>query len=467
MIHHTIRRVGFALGVAAWVAAPFAYAQDAGPLQLSPAQMQEAAKLAAQSGDMARAVAFADALLTRDPQDVNAHLIRAYALRAQGRYAPAQEAARSAWRLAGSAEQKYNAALVMAQALSSDGKRTRAQFWLRRAVEHAPSPGHARRATRDFKYVRQRNPWQTHLSFTLAPNSNINNGSSRDSFLSDSVLDRLVGGGPTVREINPEAQALSGIEIGGQVQSRYRFAQSERRAHDLRLGLSYRTYALSQDSKDQVPDARGRDYAFGSASIGYGFKHLRADRRGELSLGVDLGQTFYGGARYASFLRGHADQSYFVDQRTKLRFGLVAEVENGQRVSDSESVSVSFGVDRALSGGSGVHLGLTVADQKSPNALHEYSLVRLRGGYLLGREVMGAQVQIGLGAALRDYDVHLLSVDGRRDVEISFDVTATFRDIDYYGFTPQVSLTGAKTNSNIGVYDSNRLGLNIGIVSAF
>ncbi len=465
-------RLRYLMGVAAMAAAPVAFASGAlaegsAPLRLSAEQVVEAARLSLQNGNTQQAITLADALLLRDPADVTAHLIRAHALRSQGDFAAAQAAARSGWTHAATDTAKFNAALLMAQALASDGKRTRAQLWLRRARQVAPSPGHARRAARDFKYVQQRNPWQTYLSFTFAPNSNINNGASRDSYLSNSVLDRLVGGGPQLRPINPEAQALAGLEFGARMQTRYRFAQSARRAHDLRLGLSYRSYVLSPGSKADVPDAKGHDYAYGTASIGYGFRHLRRDGRGELSVNLDLGQTFYGGARYARYAQAHAAQSYYLDRRTKLRFGLVMETETGQRVSDSDSLSLSLGMDRMLASGDGFYLGVTVTNQHSPNALHEYAEAALRGGYVLGREVMGAQVQVGLGARLRDYDVHLLNIDGRRDLEVSFDVTATFRQIDYYGFNPQLSLRAARTNSNIGVYDTNRLGLSIGIASAF
>ena len=454
------------VGAVTCVTAPLALAKDT-TTTLSPAQLEKAAALDIQSGNWPRAEALAQALLTRNPKDVTAHLMRSRALVGLGRFADARDAANAAWRNATTKPEKYNAALLMAQALSSDEKRTRAQWWLRRAVQNAPSEGHAKRARQDFRYVQRRNPWQTYLSFTFAPNSNINNGSARDSYLSNSVFDHLLGGGPQLRPINPEARALSGLEVGAQVQTRYRFAQSERRAHDLQFGLSYRTYMLSSSSKSDVHDASGSDYAFGAVSLGYTFKQLRKDGRGELNAGAEIGQLFYDGARYSSYLRATAEQSYYVSAKTKLRFGLTAETENGQRVSDSESLSVSFNFDRALANGDGLNLGVTLAEQQSPNTLHEYSEARLRSGYLFGREVMGASVQIGLEAKLRDYDAHLLSIEGRRDLAISADVSATFRQIDYYGFNPRMTLSASKTNSNIGVYDSNRLGLSIGIASAF
>lgn len=434
---------------------------------LTPAQLEKAVALDLQAGNWPRADALAQALLIRDPNDVAAQLMRSRALTGMARFDEAQEFARKAWGNASTDTEKYNSALLLAQALSSDGKRTRAQLWLRRAVEHAPSDGHAARAKQDFRYVRQRNPWQTYLSFTLAPQSNINNGSDRDTYVSDTIFDRLVSGGPQLQTINPEAQALSGLEIGFSAQSRYRFAQSERRAHDLRLGLSYRSYILSNESKSDAPDASGSDYAFGIASIGYGFRQLRADGRGELGLGVEMGQLFFAGARYSSYVRANATQSYYLSRKTKLRFGVVVEQETGQRVSDSESLGANIGVDRALSNGDGLHIGLTLLGQQSPNELHEYNDAQLRAGYIIGREIKGAIIQFGIGARIRDYDAHLLSFDGRRDTEISADVSATFRQIDYYGFNPRVTLKASKQDSNIDVYDSTRIGLSIGIVSAF
>lgn len=451
-----------ALGVAVLTAAPVAFAQTSDKVELTPAQMIETAKLSVRAGELDQAIALADALLVRDPHDIDAHLVRGHALRAQHAYGPARSAARAAWRNGKTDLERYNAALLMAQALSSDEKRTRAQFWLRRAVEYAPSPGHARRATRDFKYVRQRNPWQTYLSFTLAPNSNINNGSSRDTYFAD-----FPGFGTAEQPIAAQQRALSGLELGAQIQTRYRFHQTERQAHDLRLGVSYRSFILSDNSKSDVPDARGSDYAYGTASVGYGFRQLRDDRRGEFSATIDMGQTFYAGSRYAAFVVGSADQTYLLNKRSKLSFGARAKAENGQRVSDNETFSLSIGYDRALQNGNGLHLGFTVTEQTSANATLEYRQVRIRGGYVLGRKMMGANLRFGVGVKLRDYDTFLLSFDGRRDLEVSFDLTATFTDMAYYGFTPQVGISAAKTDSTIGVYDSNRVGINFGIVSAF
>lgn len=484
MMRRAQRILGLTLGVAALAAAPFAVAQDVAekPVRLSPEQMLGAAELTLRNGDMARALAFADALLMRDPNDVAALLIRSHALRAMGRYTPAREAARAAWKNADTDNQKFSSAMLMAQALSSDGKRTRAQLWLRRAAQVAPTPGHAARAARDFRHVRRQNPWQTHLSFTVAPNSNINNGSARDS---STLLYRLLnpfdidGAGEVT--LGASSRALSGIETGVNVQSRYRFHQTERQAHDLRMGLTYRTYHLSQSAKDDLAaedaervargdEARnitGSDFSYGTVQLGYGFKQLRKDRRGEFSLSADIGQSFYGGERYNRYLRTRMGQTYYKDAITKLDFGLAAEKFRSQAGADQNLLRLNAGMSRKLGGGDGLYLGVSVSKMNADVARLEYDEVRLRSGYILGREVMGTSLQFGLSTSYRDYDVSPHDPSGRREFMVAADVTATFKQVDYYGFNPTVSLTASTTDSNIGLYDVNRVGLSIGIASSF
>ncbi|MEH6830367.1 MAG: hypothetical protein V7661_05935 [Sulfitobacter sp.] len=475
--------VALTVGAATLAAAPTAFAQDVASqsVELSAAQMRLAAEASLHKNHPDRALVFADALLKRDPNDVTALLIRSHALRSLRQYAPAQKAARAAWRNADTENQKFSAAMLMAQSLSSDGKRTRAQLWLRRAAQVAPSKGHAVRAAQDFRYVQQRNPWQTHLSFTLAPNSNINNGSARDSStLLYEVFSPLFGENVEV-DLGAASQALSGVEMGFNVQSRYRFKQTERQAHDLRLGMSYRTYILSQSSQDDLDaedterttrgeparNVEGSDFSYGTLKLGYGYKQLRADRRGEFSFNADLGQTFYGGKRYNSFLQASIGQTYQTSATTRLSFGLSGDIRNAQRGDDYETVRLSGGISRKLSNGDGLYLGATAAASYSDVERLEYNEVGLRSSYVLGRDIKGTSLQFAVSTSFRDYDVSPHDPSGRREFTVGGEVTATFKQIDYYGFNPSISLTASKTNSNIGLYDVNRVGLSIGIASAF
>ncbi|WP_298861247.1 hypothetical protein [uncultured Sulfitobacter sp.] len=484
MNHNAKRLFALTFGAAVLSAAPIAFAEQSPSeqVQLSVEQMRLAAELNLRNGDFDRALVFADALLRRDPKDVTALLIRAHALRVKKEFSGAQNAARHAWRAAETDNHKYTAAMLMAQALSSDNKRTRAQLWLRRAAEVAPTKQHEARAAEDFRYVQRRNPWQTNLSFTLAPNSNINNGSARDtSSLLYQIFNPLDIDGAGIVELGAASKALSGIEAGLSVQTRYRFKQTERTAHDLRLGVSFRTYQLSASAKADLAEAdaervaqgqepsdiTGSDFSYGTVQVGYGYKQLRKDQRGEFSFTADVGQSFYGGDEYNSFLRTSISQSYYASRTTKYSFGLSTDFRYAQQGADYQLYQINAGISRKLASGDGLYLGAVASMTTSDTERFEYGELGLRGGYVLGREIMGTSLQFGLNTSFRDYDVSPHDPSGRQEFKVGGDITATFKQIDYFGFNPTVSLTASTTNSNIGLYDVNRVGLNIGIASAF
>ncbi|MFC6638734.1 hypothetical protein [Sulfitobacter sediminilitoris] len=156
---------------------------------------------------------------------------------------------------------------------------------MRRAAQNAPNDLLRERAKRDFRYVKRRNPWKTDLTFTFAPNSNINNGSARDTSRLNYAISELLFGEPIEYELNDEAQAIAGIEIGGSVRTRYRFAQTPTTAHDAKLSLSYRTFSITDDLDDD--GIKGSDFAFGSLAFGYGYRRLNLDRKGEFALDVE------------------------------------------------------------------------------------------------------------------------------------------------------------------------------------
>ena len=434
---------------------------------LSVAQMRAAAGESLRVGAPAQAEVLAGALLERDGGDLNALLIRARALRDLGRLKEARGMARRAWALSRTDADRYATALITAQVLSTQGKRTRAQFWLRRAVQHAPSPQLEAIARRDFRYLRARNPWHTQLSFTLAPNSNINNGSARDRSYLNYRLSEVLFEEPVEFQLQGAARALSGFEYGAGVQTRYRFAQSATHAHDLSFAASYRTFTLSSRAKANAPGVSGSDFAFGQVSLGYGFEQRNLGQRGRFTFGADAGQSFYGGARYASYLRLSLAQGLLTGKRSQTRLSLDHEWQNGQATSDTTRFGGMLDWSHRRDNGALVTLSLGAERTTSPNSDLEYNALRLRGGAALARPVLGADLRVDLGAEIRDYDVSRHAPGGRRDKRYFMDVTATFRGIDYYGFSPSVTLQASTTDSNIGLYDVNRVGLSLGVRSAF
>ncbi|MEL7116363.1 MAG: hypothetical protein AAGP08_12370 [Pseudomonadota bacterium] len=457
--------IGFAL--AATAAAP---ADE--QLVLTPNEMRMGANNALIIGDNKLALEIANALLWRDADDSVAHTIKSRAERNLGRVDAALDSAKDAWRTAETEGHRFNAAMVRAQALATAGNHTASQFWLRRAVEGAPDDETRAVATRDFQYVRARNKWSANFSFNITPSSNVNNGSSRDSFtLSDNAhpILRLLAALANTEESNVSgaAQALEGLEYSGGVVGRYRFSQTETYAHDITFRANYRTYTLSDDAKAQAPGVSGSDFAFGETALGYTFHNTPENWIGPYSLSVMGGRTWYAGDPYFDFLRLGGTQIYKLSDRAALSFHGSAERRDGLQIADSDNLRGDVRFRFAVS-----ELGvaaLTLGHTKSMSNDTQLDYTEWRGGidFTLAKPVLGTRVSFGVTVSERAYDVSIWDMSGRDDFEVGAHVDVVFTELEHYGFNPTITIKASETDSNIGRFDANRVGVQFGIRSAF
>lgn len=437
------------------------------PVKLSPDELRATAVQALRIGAPEQAYSYAQALLQRDPADRQALLVHSRAARTLGRFDEARSSAQQAWRLSETDEQKFASSMVMAQALASDERRTLAQWWLRRAVEHAPSEELNRIAVRDFRYVRARNPWLTRLSFAITPDSNINNGSSQRSSFLNYKLSEVLYGQPVEYQLGGSARALSGIEYALGVTTRYRFRELPTRAHDLILSVDLRAYSLSSEAKAIAPTASASDFSFASYTLGYGQRGINLDRRGEYRFFVDVGQSWYGGNEYARFARFSLGQSYKLARGRQINARIATERQWGVTRSDQDTVRADLSYTLPLSGGTVLWTNLTGAVATSDVAADEFDEIALRAQITFAKPVFGATAQLGLWARSRDYDVSPHDRNGRQEDKYEADFTLIFNKIDYYGFNPTMRISASRTESNIALYDARRFGVNFGIQSAF
>lgn len=430
----------------------------------SPQQMRSNAVMAIEGDQPTLALQIAEALLVRDPDDVTALILKARAARDLGQFDIAEPAARRAWALSETEQERFASARVMAQVLSSQDKRTRAQLWLRRAVHHAPDEAARRIAVQDFRYVSARNRWNTQLNVALSPNSNINNGSVNDTtkvlnfFTQDYVLADLGGA----------AVALSGLETSADVTLRYRLLESPTYRTDLLVQGATRRYVLSDEAKRIAPFADASDFALDSLNLGIDHRWRDGTMPMEYQVGVLLGATRYGGEHYSDQARLSFGINRRIGTRTLISLALAAEATRGPLAPHADVRRVGVNIQHRHVSGTllAARLGLSGSSSDSDSA--DYDDIRLD---LLAEpdwSILGAQPQFGLSLRARDYDSFaLFSPDGRRDRETSAYIMLSFTEADYYGFIPTITLEASRTESNIGLYEVNRYGLQLGIRSAF
>lgn len=452
-----MRRLGLVLALA--LAGPVA----ADPVSVDAEALRKLAFTAVQAGYAADALRYTDALLLRDPDDSSAMVIRSQALRALGRVPEARAAAEAAWASAETDPARFGAAMVMAQALSTAGRRTAAQWWLRRAAQNAPNDRAAALARRDFGYVKSRNPWDVQLNVSGAPSSNVNNGSRQDTM--------TLAGLPFEFVIEPEAQALSGFEAGFGITGSYRFSpKGPLRQTTARFGILGEQVTLSREARDIAPDLDGD--AFSYAAVEAGLSHKRAlDGAGKtaLRLAGTGGRNWYGGDPLSDYLRLEAGLDRNLGPKTILSFGGTVDrvVRIDSPVQSSDRLGAEVGLGRRLGNGDQVSVGVTAARALSDSSEIGNEAVGLTFGWAKAAPVAGIGVQAQFGIESRVYAASGYVIGGREDVRLTANLSMTFDKVDYLGFSPVLQVQATRNRSNAALFDTQDVGITLGIRSSF
>jgi hypothetical protein len=437
-----------------------AVAAQAAPVVLTPQQARVDGFKALALGDAKLAHQFALVLLKRDKHDFAALILRARSARELGHMAEARAAARAAWAEAKPGRQSYDAALVRAQVLSSSGYRTVAQFWLRRAIQLAPSDRDKAVAVKGLRYVRSHSHWAFRLDASLQPSSNVNGGSA-NSTMTIFGLPFLLSG---------DAQALSGVVGSLGFTARYRFKPTENRLSTLRFSVMQTHNWLSADAKRQAPTARGSNYDYADVELGFSQRLRRSVK--SLAIyhwDVKLGRNWYGGKGLSNYVgagvgverplnasvTGGADLSVQRQLRNDV-FSRSAVVTTG-----------SAGLTFRLKNRDRVKLTLGDQDTHSKNIQIDHNMIFAQLSWDRAKPIRGVRIGAALQFQRSQYGFFPFSPDGRTDYGVTASLTAVFDRVQYMGFSPSVTLQWNRVHSNVSLYETRNIGIGVGIRSTF
>jgi len=427
---------------------------------------------ALEQGNPALALQIGYGLLQADPEDAFAHFLIASAFRQQSRPTEARRAAALAYRHAESGPLKFQAAQLAARISVEDKSFTRAQIWLRRSLIHAPDPAFLPQIEADYRRVRALDPLQFRFSFSLAPSSNVNNGS-------DSPY-ALIEGVPVIGIFDGLSQALSGVTGSADLALSYRLRgsrTSETRAlarfYTSRVWLDDSSLALANNFPGA--DVGNADFAFSSVEAGLrqAFRPGGTDGNGLVSADLVAGQSWYGGSPYQRFGRFGLSRGLNIGQKTSLSLG--AEVERRSFETGTnrpiDSLSLRGTLGHVLSTGDRISLSLSWRDSESDtrNAVSTRAAAYLQ--YAMSDPVGPARLSFALGAARSDFPDYavgfILVPGGRQDETVFGSVEMLFEAFDYAGFVPSMTVRAQKTRSNVSRFDASEIAVSFGVRSRF
>lgn len=400
----------------------------------------------------------AQELLRRNPDDPDLLIILSQAERGLGRFDAAIRAGRRGFRIAQTPAQKYLAARATAQALASDGQRTRAQVWLRLAGQHAPGRRAEAAVVSDYNYVRSRNPWSFSFSGSLSPTDNANDAPTSNEI----VIGGLVFTDPT-------ALPIPGTELTFSATAAYRLAATETRQSQFILAYDGRRVSLGRDAAIINPALRDRDFSADRLTLGWSAKFRTVGKSGVIDVSARLFADWNAGQRSQTGQALAGGYSWPVGNGQQLRIG--AEFENLKRldrpIRSSTTAKLSTNWVTSLRNRDRFGLQVTYADTNSQSFAVAHKSAQLRATYDFAKPVFSTR--LGLAADFRTalFDTPLYGPDRRQDHSLGLSATATLTGLRVYGFSPVIELRHNRNRSNIARFDTRTTQISLSVRSSY
>ncbi|MEJ2021156.1 MAG: hypothetical protein P8X43_03710 [Maritimibacter sp.] len=405
-------------------------------------------------------LALSNLVLSQNPKDVQAHILRSRALRVLGQTDAARQAAQQANSLADTRQERFGAEMALGQAQASGGHFISSKFWLRQAYGDASTEQEQQIAANIYRMVRANSPISFQGSFGFTPNSNVNNGSSADVI--------WLGGLPFTPLI------YSGYTASASAALSYRFSGDQGNASYLGLKASGFVHFLDADSRTLIetnanPDDTVHDFDFVSLEGTFRQHYNMGNSRG-LDLTASLGHSWYGWQSYANFATLGAEYTMPLGSRGN-SLALFANTR-GEVYTDATrdpiyAIEAGPRVSFKLADGSKASLSFSGQGALSPDENSQFFGGRIKASYELGHPVMGVGLSVSGELSYRDYPVSPYDVNGRQDFHLGGKVNATLSNFNFMGFSPVLTAEIAHTYSSFAAYERDTKSIGLEFQSRF
>lgn len=305
-------------------------------------------------------------------------------------------------------------------------------------------PGVSGSIDRFVSAIRRQKDWSYNMSFALAPDSNINNGtSSRETELFGLPF-----------ELGDDTRQKSGIGLA--VDAGAEFAPQIGENMRLRMGAAIQRREYRDNDFDDMTVAvhagpRLMLPGWDLSLLATGFRRQFGGRRLSEGLGARVEATHYRGARTAVSLGASAQKVRYPDYS----------------LQDGAALSLWGGAVHALTPASSVtaRLGASRKIARTPE-LASWSGWAAAGYY---RDLPGGfSVYLEPSYGVSRYDAaDPFFGERRKDRLFELRLAVLNRRIVFTRFTPRIALTFARRNSTIDLYDYSQRRLEVGLTSAF
>ena len=449
---------GLATGLAClfWAAEPVSAQSELSGQTLSRDEGRQLAARLIDANQPAPAREILRALLQADPQDIGTLLLIARAERLMGNFDVARQAARAAYAFATTEPEKFAAAVMVAQVLAADDRPTAAQFWLRRADNHAQTETAARLVAQDFQRLRAQNPLGLRLSFGASPSDNLNNGSANKTTTFEGL--------PFVFVLSPDALPLSGVEYSIDAGLSYRLQQTDQSLTTLDLGVYAKAVTLSPEAQASAPTVSNADFALAQVTGTLTHRWAPQGSTDPFNSSLSINSALYAGTPYSTGLSLGFGRDWTLEDDSRLSW--TATVNQTRYLEKDEATlgtNTTLTWTKPLASQDTMTLQVGLFDVRSDAYTR-----RLRGwstqvGYDFGAVGKAITLDASLGLNIKDFERSLFSLSPRTDQSVTLSVDVGLPNLSLYGFDPVVTFEHVATSSTEDLFDTrvSRVGLSL------
>jgi len=333
-----------------------------------------------------------------------------------------------------------------------------AQLSLRRAFRHATSADQQALLQAAYAHAAEANPWTLNFGVNLAPTSNFNGGAAAEFFALGDIL----------LAFPAAALALSGTEVSAHAEVSYRLSKGPLGVTVLGLSIYGRSYVPSPAARAAVPNVTGSDYALLTGDLALRRQWIMQEGLGPTTLSLHLGRSDYGRAPLYRSVKLAMTQDYLLPKGL-FSLGVSYEDQDSQSTARADAQIYDGKLAYASRAANGTLWKWTLGARKTFSPLRSDIFHDLQASLQISPawRILGAAPTLSLGLGHKHYDNFILSFDGRRDQMASLGLGLTFENIAVMGFSPVLTLTSTRTQSNIARYETTETRATFGLQSRF
>jgi hypothetical protein len=390
-------------------------------------------------------------VLAAYPHDVGALMVLATGLAQLGRGTEGAVYGRQAFGLATTNEDRFQSAYVTAAALSAADQPYTSKFWLRRANNFAATTADKTVLSQAFQKLDARTPVKLSLSFGGGPTDNVNGGSLHDSF---DFLGIAI----------PIAQALPGTTLSTLATLSYRLKSTPTFGATVYAIAAQRNVWLAPQAHVLEPGARNSDYLTNGLDLG-GFVGWAPSDVTVLSTDLRVGKTWQGGILQSDHERLVFGITQTLVPTRILHLDVSAEQTHYPAVPHANSLRLAAEGTLSLTlpqGNMIYSLGAANLEAQAPGIA--YHAVFGGVNWQPAGDFHGVTFDFFGRSEVRKY---WKTPDYAPDILSEAGATAQFTALSVFGFAPTLTLSAARSRSQVVVRDTSSFGLTVGFGSTF